>query len=318
MTFCSRSSSDMVRYRPSYAVPRIFVNVASYRDPECAGTVAHLLALARNPGSITVGAVVQSEPEDNDKMLCPQSWVRVINVRARESRGACWARSLGYRLLDDQEYVLQIDSHMRFAQDWDVRMIAQLDRCSSPKPLLTTYPPAWVPGQDLPHQIIFLVAERFGHDGHLTQRGNIHGSATAPKPSALMSANFLFGRSDWVRDVPYDPHLYFSGEETTLAARLWTHGWDMFGPTEPLIWHRYDRQGRRVHWDDHRDWHMDNSLSMSRMRHLLAGDLAAPEALIDLDRYGMGQTRPLSGYSAWSGIDYVARTIAPHALSGAW
>ena len=39
--------------------PTIFVNIASYRDPECFATVTDLLAKARHPEAITVGLVSQ-------------------------------------------------------------------------------------------------------------------------------------------------------------------------------------------------------------------------------------------------------------------
>jgi hypothetical protein len=227
---------------------------------------------------------------------------------------------MGYRLWDGQDYVLQIDSHMRFTEDWDVKMLAQLARCNSPRPLLTTYPPPYEPGDtNLPQQTIFLVATHFGPDGYLSQVGHIHNPPPdRPRPCALMSGNFLFGSAHWIKDVPYDPHLYFSGEEPTLAVRLWTHGWDMFGPTEPLVWHRYGREGRRLHWDDHTLWHVTNARSMARANHLLAGAVAEPEALVEIERYGMGQVRTLEAYQEWSGIDFKARTLAPHALTGDW
>jgi hypothetical protein len=51
----------------------------------------------------------------------------------------------------------------------------------------------------------------------------------APQPSAFFSAHFVFVRSAWLRDVPYDPQMYFDGEEDSLALRSWTNGW---GPAD--------------------------------------------------------------------------------------
>jgi len=302
----------------SARVPTIFVNVASYRDPECGPTVTDLMGKARHPEAITVGLVSQAEPEDDAYPYPPN--VLTLTVKASESQGACWARAMGYRLWNGQDYVLQIDSHMRFAQDWDVRMVAQLGLCASPRPLLTTYPPPYEPASpDLVQQTIFLAAVSFGPDGYLSQIGQIHNPAPVrPRTSALMSGNFLFGRWRWMVDVPYDPYLYFSGEEPTLAVRLWTHGWDMFGPTEPLVWHRYGREGRRLHWDDHARWYVPNALSVARANHLLAGTEAEPEALTEIERYGMGRVRTVAAYQEWSGINFQARTLAPHALTGDW
>ena len=45
-------------------------------------------------------------------------------------------------------------------------------------------------------------------------------------------------------NVPYDPTLYFLGEEITLAVRAYTHGYDLFHPSETIVWHEYTRNGR--------------------------------------------------------------------------
>ncbi len=308
----------MVRFYNKPPRRTIFVNVASYRDPECTSTVRDLFLKAKHPESISVGIVMQTEPEDN--IYIYESRVKIIAVRAHGSKGACWARHMGYKLWDGEEYVLQIDSHMRFAQDWDATMLEQLDLAGSRQPLLTTYPPPYTPEDpNLVQQHCYLAAQQFGADGHLSQIGRIYNPPPVrPLVTALMSANFLFGPAQWIHDVPYDPHLYFSGEETTLAARLWTHGWDMYGPTVPVIWHRYGRDGRNLHWDDHGQWYVANASSMRRMRYLLANDPAPTEALIDIDNYSMGKARSYNEYANWSGIDYVTRSIAPHALNGDW
>lgn len=300
----------MVRHYPKRR--SIFVNIAAYRDPECVATVRDLFAKAARPDDVTACVVLQVEPEDNIVLKN----VRTITLKATDSKGACWARSMGYRLWDDEDYVLQIDSHMRFTERWDEKMLNQLARCGSAKPLLTTYPPAYEPSSpNLPEQTIFLAALRLELDGRLSQIGHIHDPApTNPRPSALVAAGFMFGPSQWIADVPYDPELYFLGEEPTLAARLWTHGWNMYGPTEPLVWHWYNRGGRTP-WQDDPSWGAKELISAARMRTLLG---IKPVQPVDLGRYGLGFARTLDQYQEFSGINYSAGTLAPHALTGDW
>jgi hypothetical protein len=57
---------------------------------------------------------------------------------------------------------------------------------------------------------------------------------------------------------------------------------------------------------------------VARANHLLARTAAEPDALVEIDRYGMGAVRTLDAYQEWSGIDFQARTLAPHALTGDW
>jgi hypothetical protein len=45
------------------------------------------------------------------------------------------------------------------------------------------------------------------------------------------------------QEVPYDPHLpfLFFGEESSMAVRMWTHGWDFFSPPHHVIYHLWSR-----------------------------------------------------------------------------
>jgi glycosyltransferase involved in cell wall biosynthesis len=293
----------------------IFVNVACYRDPECVPTITDMFQKARYPDQINVAVVLQAMPSDG--IVIPHDRVRTCHVPATRSRGACWARSLGYQLWQGEEHVLQIDSHMRFAPDWDVRMLAQLAACPSPKPLLTTYPPAYEPPNDLISQRpAYLAAKMFNDRGILLQQALMEPTPLTPKPTAFVAAGFLFGSSAWIREVPYDPDLYFHGEETTLAVRLWTSGWDFFGPTDAIIWHQYSKIVRSLHWEDNRQWHEIEAVSLARMRHLLGMDPEPSDTPVDLTGFGLGSVRTLEQYQQMSGIDFRARTIAPHALAG--
>jgi glycosyltransferase involved in cell wall biosynthesis len=293
----------------------IFVNIACYRDPECGPTVRDLFHKARYPERINVGVILQALPEDRIGFSHPR--VRFGEVNAALSQGACWARALGYLLWQGEEHVLQIDSHMRFAPDWDVKLLAQLEACPSPKPLLTAYPPGYEPPDVLMTlSPAFLAAKEFNHHGILLQQGLVEPPPAAPKPTAFLAAGFLFGPSAWVREVPYDPKLYFHGEEITLAARLWTHGWDLFGPTDPIIWHQYGKTVRPLHWSDNRRWGDMDALSLARVRRLLRMTPQPGDEAVDLTGYDLGTVRTLAQYQAMAGVDFNAKTIAPHALAG--
>jgi hypothetical protein len=295
----------------------IFVSIPSYRDPECESTVKDLFAKAKRPEQINVVVVLQTLPEDN--LLFQHSQVRICLIDARYSKGVCWARALGYSLLAEEEYTLQVDAHMRFAKNWDELLLRQLSLCQSPKPILTTYCNAYDPPDIIKSvEPLFMAAEHFDESGLLHQ----HAIEKRPRPdlptrTAFVSGHFIFGRSEWVREVPYDPWLYFSGEEQTLAVRLWTNGWDLFGPTKSIVWHKYySPNSRPHHWNDVTEWGDMNTRSFQRMRHLLGIEQAPADALVELDSYKLGNVRRFDAYKTFSGVDFSARTIAPHALAG--
>jgi hypothetical protein len=68
----------------------------------------------------------------------------------------------------------------------------------------------------------------------------------APLPSNYWAAGFSFAGSSWLLEVPYCPHLphLFFGEEQYMLLRMWTRGWDVFAPTQPLAFHQWERTAR--------------------------------------------------------------------------
>jgi len=86
-----------------------------------------------------------------------------------------------------------------------------------------------------------LCPTEFGAEGALRQTGKVLKPLPAdapPLPSLLWAAGFSFCRSvPFLKLVPYDPHLLdvFFGEEPTMAARLWTHGFDCFAPPQVCV-----------------------------------------------------------------------------------
>jgi hypothetical protein len=134
-------------------LPTIFVSIANYRDSETPHTITDLFARAKFPERVFAGVLDQLVPETDDDCLggiAPEGHVRRIGVHASESMGACWAR---HRILTelrrDETYVLQIDSHSRFADGWDVRFIEMLVNSPSSRAILTTYPVGYRPPDKL-------------------------------------------------------------------------------------------------------------------------------------------------------------------------
>lgn len=75
-------------------------------------------------------------------------WLRVLSMSAEAARGPCWARYLAQLLWEDEELFLQLDSHMRFVELWDLKARRQLLDCRrrSLKPMLCSYGRAYQHG----------------------------------------------------------------------------------------------------------------------------------------------------------------------------
>src|SRR5262249_32615177 len=130
------------------------------------------------------------------------------------------------------------------------------EKSGAAKPIITTYGVPFTPGdQEIlagePLQINF---QCFTEDGiavfYPSTIFGLRGRARLLR-ARFLSAHFLFTIGRFVEEVPYDPQLYFIGEEITLSIRSFTNGYDLFHPPQIIIWHEYTRNYRRKHWDDH-------------------------------------------------------------------
>ena len=307
--------------------PTIFVQIASYRDVECQHTVKDLFEKAKYPGRVFVGICwqyVKGEDDSCFEVPYPRpEQVRVHEENALTGKGVCWARGLVQNLWRGEDFTLQIDSHMRFEQDWDELLLGMWRDCEDEKAVLTCYPPGYTPPDELQRIGVYgMAAKPFNEQGVLLLQGKPFfavGENLPKKPmnGVFASANMLFGSASIIRDVPYDPNLYFFGDEITLAVRLWTHGYNIFHPNALVIYHDWVRSRRPTHFGDHKDWQDMDMRSFARVRHVLGTEISYDTNITQgLDRFGLGAVRSLAQYEAHSGVDFRRKTLAPHALEG--
>lgn len=291
----------------------LFVAIASYRDPECQWTVKDLYDAAAFPERVFVGICWQFDASlDQDCFTRPYTrpdQVRVIDVTLQETRGACWAKSKAIALNRGEDYFLLIDSHMRFAKNWDVDMIDTLRRTGNPKAFISTYPAGYEPPDQRRFNTPRLAPAKF-FDRVMSQNSVLL-DMPRPMPSSLVAGGYLFGHREMFEQVPYDPHIYFIGEEITHAARYFTHGWDGYTPDKCLIHHYYSRKSSTKHWDDEKEnWGRLNLASYRRIRHLLGIERTSDhEALAEIETYGLGSDRSLVDFQSVIGVNFNALVI---------
>jgi hypothetical protein len=303
--------------------PGIFVQIPAYRDPECQWTIKDMFEKAKKPERIFAGICWQFV-KGKDDFCFEQPYprpeqVRVIEIDARESKGVCWARAKIQKLWQDEEFTLQIDSHMRFEQDWDETLINMLAQCDSPKAVLTTYPADYIPPNNIPNRKTHILAAKEFNKQGIFLMGSRSVPKNAPKPirGAFIGACALFGKSDIIHEVPYDPYLYFFGEEITLSARLWTHGYDIYHPNNCVMYHYWKRDQRSTHFNDHSNWEKLNEFAFERVRFLLGNEEPSDkEAKKEISKYGLGTVRTLEQYQEYAGVEFAKREFTPSAYEG--
>jgi hypothetical protein len=297
----------------------IFISIAAYRDPELVPTVLDCLAKARHPEALRFGICWQRGPEEAPLPFAEDPRFRILDVDWRESRGACWARAEVMGLYQGEDHFLQLDSHHRFVPDWDVRVLEQLARTGSDKPVLTAYATPYTPGEPEtfgtePMQMNF---DRFTAEGIVLFRPSAisnHRELERPVRARFLSGHFLFAPGSFVREVPYDPDLYFIGEEITLTIRAFTHGWDFFHPTEIIVFHEYTRAYRdHKHWSDHNDtnavetaWHVRDAASKARVKDFIDARTIGP--------FACGEVRTFEAYEAYAGLSFAQRKAQEYTL----
>ena len=295
-----------------HKVETIFVQIAAYRDPELEATCFDLISKAKHRERISVGIVWQGVTPDDDHMIYFEKFLPQVTVErhdAATSQGACWARAKAQQLYNGEDYALQIDSHMRFEEGWDETLINMLSECDSDKPLLTTYPPAYEPPMNLKKtRLPKMRPKEFSSQGILLLTSDsipIEKAPDLPIKGIVCAAGFIFGKAEYIQEVPYDPNLYFFGEEISMTVRLWTNGWDFYHPNKLVIYHLWTRKGRKTHSNDHKDWSATDKAAKQRVRSMLGVD----EEEVDLHPYGLGAVRSLEEYQKFSGINFKEQTI---------
>tara|TARA_E500000318_G_scaffold112062_1_gene133827 strand:+ start:7286 stop:8515 length:1230 start_codon:yes stop_codon:yes gene_type:complete len=305
---------------------RIFIQIASYRDPELNNTLEDLIKNSKYPENLRFGIAHQRADEDEWDTLDKykdDSRFKIIDIPYKKSKGACWARNKIQQLYDGEEYTLQLDSHHRFEKNWDeisINLIKELQEDGYSKPLLTAYLPSFTPGAKnneekvkVPWGMSF---DRFTPEGVVFFLPYyMEPPPEKPLKTRYFSAHFCFTLGSFATEVQHDPEMYFHGEEISLAVRAYTHGYDLFHPNKLIAWHEYTRKGRTKHWDDHNDWVQVNTNSHQRMRNLLnmEGE-CTPCIKKSLGKYYLGTTRTLEDYQSYAGINFRTRNVQQETL----
>ncbi len=90
---------------------KIFIQIASYRDPQLVPTIESALENAKKPKNLVFGIARQFHPEDGfdnlDKYRKDKRF-RILDVLYSDSKGVCWARNQVQQLYGGEEYTMQI------------------------------------------------------------------------------------------------------------------------------------------------------------------------------------------------------------------
>ncbi|TPX64481.1 hypothetical protein SpCBS45565_g05876 [Spizellomyces sp. 'palustris'] len=302
----------------------IFISIPSYRDPETHPTVTSLLQTAAYPHRLHITILYQDHPTQ-DKSLHPplpsHPTITTLCIPSTQAKGPSYARALIAKTFENQDYILQIDSHMRFGEGWDTYLIQILEcvRKGKGQHLITMYPPNYDPRTGTkdpePFGPVIMYPTGFDQGGMLRISGRLEPHTNELVQQRLVASGFLFAPGSLYVSCPPDPNypFLFFGEEIVLSARLWTRGWEFWTPGDGkrgVVWHAWKRGYRKTFWENGSGRGREGA--QKRVRVLLGME----QADIGFDEnMGLGRVRGLKEFEAFVGVCFKERTIEPSSFS---
>lgn len=305
----------------------IFIHLPAYREPELIPTIKDAIARAKYPEHLRFGICRQYHPDDKFDNLDEFNYderFKIIDIPHEQAKGLPYARARINELITDETYILQLDAHHRFIQDWDVELIEMHRQMElkGHKPILTGYLPYYNPFNDPAERTMEPWQQQFAafypHGTIFIRPSLLHGwqDMKEPVPSRFISGHFAFARTEWAMEIKHDPDIYFSGEELNLTIRSFTHGYDLFHPHKLVIWHatmREERSGKLL-WDDQHkrgeDWWSAQNKARAKIRQLLRTE----ENKFNLTGYDIGMVRSIRDYEKYAGIHFKKRAVQQYTL----
>lgn len=317
-------------------MPTILVQIASYRDSELSKTIESCLDKAAQPNNLRFSIVNQYGPETSRQLdhYRHNPNFRIIEIPWREARGVGVARAKTNQQYAGEDYYLQIDSHMRFESDWDLRLLRQWQACQDEQAILSSYPPAYRYDDQGKEYFVESRPNRLVvHDFYLGKIPTFFGKELPGRPDKPSLAGFAsgglqFGPGRVCLEVPYEPRICFIGEEIIHSLRLYTYGYNIYAPTDQVVSHLYIRTKNQK--DSHHFWNDFNQDPKLRQVYQDMNQLSyqlCEQYLTGQYQETLGSQRSLAEFENFAGVDFSAQRIhkdsyfmpdLPMAESAAW
>lgn len=289
----------------------IFIQITSYHDYELEKTIKDAIAKSSEQTELRFG--IHSIFYKENAWIEPVkqiSNVKLIESKAPDNLGMGVGRSIAHDLYAGEDYYFQIDAHSRFDPNWDTFLINEVETHKASgfkKPLITQYPkPFWYDGdeekinqhEEVVTQFYWKFKDRFKNN-----RTPMQGTVLNPKGnifSISVSGGSIFTEGEFLKP---NKLIFSDGEEIFMAARAYTHGYDMFVPSNMFMYHLYHgTEGKNLRRLVYPDWPQQssilNELSTNEIRLVLSGDGIVGEGRL-------GTERTLSEYGKFCGLDFV-------------
>jgi hypothetical protein len=187
----------------------------------------------------------------------------------------------------------------RFVKNWDRKLIDMLSmlkiKKKVTKPILSGFPPSYSDPVKFPKSRMNHPVKTYAAPYENNLLIKFYGKAIPhyrwlkePVPAEFLAMGFLFSEGIFNKEIPFDPHIYFFGDDITTGLRAYCHGYEFYHPHKIISWHLYDRQTRIPHWQDNKNWVILEKRSVIRIKNILSGK--------EYSKYPLGTCRTIRDY----------------------
>lgn len=294
----------------------IFVQIATYRDLEVTPTI--LDAIKQSSGNHTINFGVHTVYVEESEINVPDlPNVKHAESKAPENIGLGIGRALAHHFYDGEDYYLQCDSHSRFINNWDevaMHSVLNYQIQGIHKPLLTMYPANyWYPSLTAKFVEKDFIAPGYLSDISFHENPDQFRATRIPLQTAMpIKNNNIFVKSVSGGSIftvkgfqPFNTEIAFYGEEIWLAARAYTHGFDIVVPDEQYMYHLYynhekpaEINKRKLLWSDYPTEFEALDIISKALVYKTLTEGTTGEMLLGTDR-------TIAEYGTYAGLDFV-------------
>ena len=239
----------------------IYLSIASIEDPDIVDTVNWALSSADNPDDLEIGIAITASDKFYDGVI---KKIQNKNVKVKQfdpllDRGIGKGRNNAKFAYDDQDYIIQVDSHTYFAKGWDSFSIKlfnkSVEETQNNKTLVTGYLPPYIKGSGkvdiLNRWLCYSVYTDDDRKGIPLKDwlvssiidfpdGIIEDKTKLFYPANKIGADYIVANKEWATDSGLPKEAIFWEEEVLQSINLIDLGFSLaFANVMPPLAHRH-------------------------------------------------------------------------------
>jgi hypothetical protein len=213
---------------------------------------------------------------------------------------------------------LQIDSHSRFAENWDTELIAMHAKLSA-NSVISTYPKGYQIRQDanlpISEKMNILKFKKIRDGIPIFNTATIPQEAK-PRRNYFWAAGYSFCYGAIFKIIPFDPHLknLFWGEEFLMSLRFFTNNIKIYSPNRHIIYTLWTRNYRHTFWElkekmngKFETYGFLSFLRLCSIANLLPNNTSLfqklePKFRDEIEKYGVGNKKTTNDFYSRVGI----------------